>query len=484
MVNPNQAPLIEVLQKVAMNSQVPFFTPGHKRGQGMASVLRQWWGAEVFQADLPELPELDNLLAPSGVLQQAQDLAAAAFGASQTWFLTNGSTAGIVAAILATCGEGEKIVLPRNVHQSVISGLVLSGAMPVFVEPAYDEVWGIAGGVTPSAVAGALTNHRDAKAVMLVSPTYYGVASDLEAIANIVHQYGIPLLVDEAHGAHFGFHPSLPPSAMASGADLAVQSTHKVLGAMTQAGMLHCQGERIDRQRLRQSLAMVQSSSPSYILLATLDAARRQMALQGRELMANALALGDRAAVELQQVAGVEVWEPTQFPRRDRSRITVDVSQLAGGGYEVDVLLHEEFGVTCELPTPYHLMFLITFGNTEEDIDQLVGAFCAVVRQGGRNFDGRIVLPAIPRPALACSPRQAFYAAQETVSWRQARDRISAVSVCPYPPGIPLLVPGEVISEAAIAYLAQVQDSGGTIVGCSDTDEQTIAVLAEDPKNA
>ncbi len=481
-LNQNEAPLVEILQKLAARSQAPFFTPGHKRGQGMADGLLQWWGRDIFQADLPELPELDNLLAPSGVLKQAQALAAAAFGASETWFLVNGSTAGILAAMLATCGGGDKIVLPRNVHQSVISGLVLSGAIPVFVRPEYDEGSEIAGGVPLSAVAAALAEYPDAKAVMLVSPTYYGVASDVAAIADLVHEYEIPLLVDEAHGAHFGFHGSLPTSAMAAGADLAVQSTHKVLGAMTQAAMLHCQYDRIDRQRLHQSLAMVQSSSPSYILLATLDAARRQMALQGEALMDRALELSDRAATQLSQVAGVRVWEPTDFWIRDRTRVTVDVSQLFRNGYDVDVLLHERFGVTCELPTLNHLMFLITFGNTAEDIERLVYAVAGVVSEWNREVDKQGwaggSLSSWPIPELACSPQTAFYAAKETVSWHAARDRISAVSVCPYPPGIPLLIPGEVISEEVISYLQQVQGSGGTIVGCSDAHQQTLEVLA------
>ncbi len=232
---------------------------------------------------MPELPELDNLFAPEGVILQAQQLSAEAFGADRTWFLANGSTSGVVAAILATCGPGDKIVLPRNVHQSAVSGLVLSGAIPIFITPEYDPTFDIAHSITPTAVSEALARHPDAKAVMMVYPTYYGVCGDIAAIAHIAHQHNIPLLVDEAHGPHFTFHPDLPISALAAGADLTVQSTHKVLSALTQAAMLHTQGMRVDNDRLSKALQLVQSTSPSYLLLASLDVARYQMATQGKK---------------------------------------------------------------------------------------------------------------------------------------------------------------------------------------------------------
>ncbi|PSN10822.1 lysine decarboxylase, partial [filamentous cyanobacterium CCP5] len=268
-LNQNQMPLLAAIAASAIRDHAPFYAPGHKQGRGAAARLKDLWGEAVFRADLPELPELDNLFAPEGPILEAQELAAAAFGAEQTWFLANGSSGGLEAAILAVCAPGDEIIVPRNAHQSVISGLILAGAKPVFVMPEYDPDWDLVLGVPPEAVAAALANHPQAKAVLLVSPTYHGICSDVGAIAALAHARDIPLLIDEAHGPHFGFHPDLPPSAMASGADLSVQSTHKVLGALPQASMLHMQGPRLDRQRLSRALQLTQSTSPSYLLLAS-----------------------------------------------------------------------------------------------------------------------------------------------------------------------------------------------------------------------
>ncbi|MGB3293852.1 MAG: aminotransferase class I/II-fold pyridoxal phosphate-dependent enzyme, partial [Phormidesmis sp.] len=358
------------MQRCADRQNAPFHTPGHKQGHGISDLHRQLFGATVFRADLPELPDLDNLFAPEGVILQAQSLAAAAFGAEQTWFLANGSTCGLEAAILATCGPGDKLILPRDVHTSAISGLILSGAVPVYVAPTYGSDWDISLGVSPDTVAQALTAHPDAKAVLLVSPTYYGVCSDLAAIAPLVHSYNIPLIIDEAHAPHFAFHPDLPISALAAGADITVQSAHKVLSAFTQAALLHMQGDRLDRHRLSQALQLTQSTSPSYLLLGSLDAARQQMATAGQALMARTLTLADQAAQALSQLPGLRILQP-QWEKNhtgisgDRTRLTVDVSALGITGFEADNLLHNRFDVTAELPTLRHLMFIVSLGNTE-----------------------------------------------------------------------------------------------------------------------
>ncbi|HEY9761823.1 MAG TPA: aminotransferase class I/II-fold pyridoxal phosphate-dependent enzyme, partial [Trichocoleus sp.] len=305
MLDQTQTPLLTTLAQSAGRPHAPFYAPGHKRGQGTPLALKQLFGEAVFRADLPELPELDNLFAPTGVIAEAQDLAAEAFGAEQTWFLANGSTCGIEAAVLSTCRPGEKIIVPRNAHQSVVSALILSGAVPVWVQPQYDPDWDLVLGVTPDAIAQALSQHPDSRAVLLVSPTYHGVCSDLTAIAQLTHAQNIPLLVDEAHGPHFAFHPDLPLPALAAGADLVVQSTHKVLSALTQASMLHVQGDRICRQRLQRALQLTQSTSPSYLLLASLDAARQQMALEGFERLEKTLDLVRSVRSHLQTLLGL-----------------------------------------------------------------------------------------------------------------------------------------------------------------------------------
>lgn len=484
-------PILDTLRDCADKFHAPFYAPGHKRGQGISPALINLLGAKVFKADLPELPELDNLFAPEGVLLEAQELASEAFGADKTWFLVNGSTCGIIAAILATCQPGDKIILPRNVHQSAISGLIFSGAIPVFINPEYDAQWDITHSITPEIVAEALRHHPDAKAVMMLYPTYHGVCGDIAKIAEIVHQYNIPLLVDEAHGAHFNFHPDLPRPGLKLGADLTVQSIHKVLGAMTQASMLHLKGDRVNPQRVSRALQLVESTSPSYLLLASLDAARQQMALDGNALMSHTLALAEKARSSLTQIPGLSLLQLSQkspgFIDLDKTRLTVKVSDLGITGFEADQILNEELGVTAELPLLHHLTFIISLGNTDADIDNLVKAFINLEkrtkkpegspkREEVRNkiLGYSVVDLALP---IALTPREAFFSMGEMVSREKAKNRISAELICPYPPGIPILMPGEIITPDALDYLEQVLSLGGRITGCDDPTLQTLQVV-------
>jgi arginine decarboxylase len=482
-----QAPLFDTLKMCADRTHAAFYAPGHKRGQGIPQELIDWLGRSIFQADLPELPELDDLAAPSGAIRKAQELAASAFGADRSWFLVNGSTAGIIAAILATCNPGDKIILPRNVHKSVISGLILSGAIPVFVRPAYDQFWDMVLGLSPTSVEAALESHPDTKAVMLVSPTYHGVGSNLAQIARIAHKRGIPLLVDEAHGPHFGFHPDLPPSALQSGADLAVQSTHKVLAAMTQASIMHVKSDRINVDRLHRSLQMLQTTSPSYVLLASLDAARRQIATQGETLMAQTLDLARNARTRIAQIPGLSVWEmPTQEIEGcfalDATRVTVKVTELGISGYEADEMLHEQLRVTAELALPAHLTFMISLGNTLADIDRLVEGLTALsdrFLQSHTQVSNPLPITHYPLPIAHLSPREAFFAPVETVPVTGSIGRVSAELICPYPPGIPILMPGEEITQDSIDDLQKIRRLGGHLSGCTDSEFRTIQVVRD-----
>ena len=499
-----EMPLVDALRHCADRLNAPFYTPGHKRGQSIAAPLKDLLGEKVFRADLPELPELDNLFAPESVILAAQELAAAAFGGDRTWFLANGSTSGVIAAILATCNPGDSIILPRTVHQSAISGLILAGAVPVFINPDYDAALDIAHSITPEAVMAALSAHPNSKAVLMVSPTYYGACGNVSAIAQLAHNHGIPLIVDEAHGAHFAFHPDLPTSALQAGADIAVQSTHKTLSALTQAAMVHVQGSLIDRDRLSKSLALVQSTSPSYLLLASLDAARWQMATQGEALMSHTLYLAEKARSRISQIPKLATLSHHHattpgFVDFDSTRLTVTVSGLGIDGFTADDILNTKLSVTAEFPSLQHLTFIISLGNTEADIEQLVSAFEKLSKQLSQTQNSKYFLRerhALAEPArrtckaqnlsshsplATClsplSPREAFFAATETVAIATAINRISAELVCPYPPGIPVLIPGEVVTETAIADLQQILASGGIISGCSDSSFATLKVV-------
>jgi len=481
--NQSQTPIIDALQEWVSTSHAPFYTPGHKRGIGMNPLLKDRWGVDVLKWDLPELPGLDNLHAPSGVIESAQALAADVFGAQQTWFLVNGSTTGVIAAILATCGDGDKIILPRNIHSSAIAGMIHAGAVPIFINPEYQPELDLTHSITPESVKFALEQHPDAKAVMLVYPTYYGAGGDIGAIAEIVHSYGMPLLVDEAHGAHFGFHPDLPPSALSLGADLSVQSTHKLLGSLTQSAMLHVNGNRIDRDRVSRSLRSIQTTSPSYLLLATLDAARQQMALNGHELMSKTIELARIARARIAQIEGLSVVSLAAATPGckyvDLTRLTVTVTGLNLTGFAADEILTYQLGVVAELPSLRHLTFIISLGNTLGDIDRLVDAFTELAanhRQGSLELHS-IVPPDELLVTMAMTPRQADRSHQQRISIVDAVGKISAESICPYPPGIPVIMPGEIVTTAALDYLQQVLNLGGEIAGCTDPTLATIAIV-------
>ncbi len=487
----NKAPLVEMLKNLSISQNAAFYAPGHKKGQGTPKSLINLLGKDVFRADLPELPELDNLFAPESVILEAQQLAAELFGADNSYFLVNGSTCGAIASILATCNVGDKIILPRNIHQSAVSGLILSGAVPIFINPEYDQTWDLNYSITPEALRNTLQQHPNVKAVMLLYPTYQGVCGDIRSIVSLTQEYNIPLLVDEAHGAHFSFHTELPLAALAAGADIAIQSTHKVLGAMTQASMLHLREGRIDRSRLEKALQLVQSTSPSYLLLASLDAARQQMAMEGEELMGKTLDLATIARDKIARIDGLSVLEAPVIPKNgffdlDKTRLTVNISQLGMTGYEADEILHQELGVTAELPLLNHLTFIISLGNAIEDIDKLISAFTILsschyqkrIGEGEQKLLKRL-LQTYPSSQGLISPRDAFFAPKETVNLIDSIGRVSAETICPYPPGIPIIVLGEIISQEAIEYLQMVSALGGVLTGCNSFRLETIEVISD-----
>ncbi|EDX84568.1 Orn/Lys/Arg decarboxylase, major domain, putative [Synechococcus sp. PCC 7335] len=470
-------PLVDALQHCANRENAAFYTPGHKRGQGITHRHKQLFGKTVFRADLPELPELDNLFAPEGVILQAQQLAAAAFGAEQTWFIANGSTCGVEAAILATCGPSDKLVLPRNVHSSAVSGLILSGAVPVFIQPTYSPEWDISLDISPDKIEAALAEHPDAKAVLVVSPTYQGICSNLSIIAQIAHSHRVPLIVDEAHGAHFAFHPDLPACALSAGADIAIQSTHKVLSAFTQASMLHLQGDRINRTRLSQSLQLTQSTSPSYLLLGSLDAARYQMATAGETLMSKTLGIANQARQAVQQLSKLKVLDSD-----DRTRLSLNVSSLGITGFDADEFLHTECDITCELPTLHTLTFIISLGNTRSDIHQLVKGLAKLSEHPHRSSAPDQIKIDFPRSHISISPlspRQAFFAPRAPLPLKKAIGQTCAETITTYPPGIPVLLPGETITASAIDYLQATHKAGGIVTGNSDPTLATLLTITD-----
>ena len=484
-----RAPFFEALRDYIKKDMVAFHTPGHKHGKGIDPEFIELIGRNTFRIDLCELPEVDNLHDPEHVLKEAMELAAQAYGVDLSFFLVNGSTCGNNTMVLTVCDPGDKILIPRNVHKSVISGILLSGAIPVYITPTWDKEIGIDHNLTPYDVERALQANPDVKGLFLVNPTYYGVTSDIRSIVEICHRYGKPLLVDEAHGPHLHFHPDLPLSAVDSGADMVVQSTHKIIAGMTQTSMLHINEGRVDVHRARKVLQLLQSTSPNYVLMASLDTARRQMALHGRELLSYTLEISEWSRNELNKIPGLYCFgqERVGFPglfNLDLTKLTINVSGLGISGFDCQDLLNERFEIQTEMATLTNILAIVTFGNTRRDMERLVNAMRDIAQeihtQGVPKQLQPLVqqmdLPALPEAVL--TPREAFYARTEKVPFEKSAGRICTEIVSPYPPGIPILVPGERITQELVDYIQLVYHHGGFINGPDDIRLHTIKVVA------
>jgi arginine decarboxylase len=466
----SKSPLLDLLETLISEDHAPFYMPGHKRGNAVSSRFQSLLGNDLFRLDLPELPGIDRAIA------EAEILAARAYKVDRTWFLVNGSTVGIQAALLSICQPGEKVLIGRNAHKSAIAALILTGAIPIYLPISFDPKSQIDCGVGVETLEATLKLHADAKAVVLVSPNYFGVVGEIGELVAIAHKFQIPVIVDAAHGAHLAFHPDLPMDAIAAGADLVVHSTHKMATSLTQSSMLHLQGNQISAPRVAQALDLLQSSSPNLLLLTSLDVARQQMVADGAEMLSQSLDLAKLARSQLQEISDLEV--VSGIPTLDPTRLTVLVNSIGRTGFELDRIFCEQFGVIAELPTFNHLVFAISIGNQQSDIQRLVAAFKQVERGARCLISPPISLPIFEQIYLPeITPRQAYFAPTETIQFDQSCDRLSQELICPYPPGIPIVLPGERISNQAIAYLKQVKLMGGIIKGARDETMETIEVL-------
>ena len=488
-----RTPYFDVLMDYVTAGTIPFHTPGHKQGMGMHRRLRDFVGDNVLAIDLTQVGNLDDLNAPKGPLKEAHMLAAQAWGADHTHFLINGSTAGNQAMLMTALRPGDTVLLPRNSHKSAVSALIMSAARPVYMAPEVDQELHLDHAVTPHTIERTLDEHPEAKAVFITSPTYYGATADLAAIERVVHGRDKLLLVDEAWGPHLHFHPELPPSATSIGADVSVNSTHKLLSAMSQASMIHSCGERIDIGRLRSTLRIFQSTSPNQVLLASLDVARMQMATQGQELLGHALALARDARRRLNAIPGVYCMGMDQVGRPgvagyDETRIVITVRGLGYTGYEADQILRNRYNVQVELADLFNVVALVSIGNTQDHIDRLVLAVSELAREDRPIdiysptgvLDERVKkqsyqLP--PTPELVVTPREAFLQEHVEVPFRKSAGRICAEVVTPYPPGIPIVCPGERLTQDIIDYLRLELRAGVHIQGPADEKLRTIRVL-------
>jgi lysine decarboxylase len=488
-----RAPYFQALLDYVDAGVIPFHTPGHKQGIGMERAFRDFVGDNVLAIDLTQIRGLDDLLQPEEALVEAQELAAECFGAQQSFFLINGSTSGNQCMMMAALNPGDKLAIPRNSHKSAMGGLIMSGATPVWMQPEVDEALHMDHTVTPETVRATLQREPDVKAIYLVSPTYYGVAADLEAIVAIAHEHDIPVLVDEAWGPHFHFHPALPLSAMQAGADICINSTHKMLGSMSQTAMLHVQGNRIKLDRLKAVYKLFLSTSPNLVLVASLDVARRQMALDGPALLSRTIEIANDARRQLNEITRVYCFGEEQEGRPgvfdlDPTKITITVKNLGYTGYEAEEILRRRYNVQVELADLFNVVALYTIGTTTEASDALVHGVRELAREDRpvdifspsgvlerRMNTGTYKLPSIPPIRLV--PRDAFLAATEFVPFKLSAGRICAEVITPYPPGIPVLSPGEEITPEIIDYLTLEKKAGVKMQGPYDDELKFIRVV-------
>jgi arginine decarboxylase len=479
------APYLDAVVAYAFRGTARFHVPGHKGGPGADPGVRKAIGIDALAADVPQdIHGID--LGPSPTpYERAERLAAEAFGAARTFFLTNGATQGNHALCLALAPLGARIVAQRNSHASLVDGLVLSGGVPSFVAPEYDAGLGITHCVTPAALEAALAAAPDARAAFVVSPTYYGMAADVTGLAEVAHAAGVPLVVDQAWGPHFGFHEALPPPALAQGADAMLTSTHKIAGSLTQSAMLHVgDSGRIDVGAVARTLRLLRSTSPSSLLLASLDGARRQLLLHGEQLLHETLEAIEVARAKLETVPGIELVDATLVGRMgvagyDPLRIVLDVRGTGRTGYDIADALRRSYDVHVELPMQATVVFVVGLAESPATLRRLAGDVDEVVKHiSAPGATAPIVPPAAALgQEVTVSPRDAFLGEAERVAVDAALGRISCESIASYPPGVPALLPGERISAETVAYLRRLAASGARLHGASDPAFETVTVL-------
>jgi arginine/lysine/ornithine decarboxylase len=476
-----RTPLFDAMVGLAESRKVSFHTPGHKSGKGISTRFRKFVGPKIFSIDLTTLDEVDSLHKPRGVIKEAQELAAKAYGADRSYFLVNGTTGGNQAMILAACNPGDKVLIARNAHKSVLAGLILSGAQPIFYTPRVDEHLRIMLNVTFEETTAAIDAHPECKVLFLTSPNYYGICADLERIVPYAHDKGLVVLVDEAHGPHLKFHPDLPASALEAGADLCVQSTHKIIGGMTQASMLHARATRVNLTMLTNVLRFVQTTSPSYILMASLDLARMQMATEGEKLLDKAIRLASESRTRINKIPGLfclgkETVTGTLFSHMgdlDVTKLTITVKDLGLSGYQVSQILNAKYHIQVEMADPFHILVIVSIGDRQDDLRRLVEALRDIAKEYAVP-SAVSALVSEPLPVFAhdavITPREAFFADQEYIPLDQSIGAISSEIVTVYPPGIPVLVPGEIVTGEAVTYLKRTLTLGGTVDGLDETN--------------
>lgn len=458
-------PLIEAIQGYANKKPIRFHTPGHK-GKNPYLEIGELLGQNIFSWDLTEIEGLDDLFDPTDAIKKAQDLLSDLYGAYRSFFLVNGTTSGIIGMMTSVLKPGDKVLIPRNCHTSIISGLIITGAIPIYLQPEKCDKLGVYAQILPETVEKALDKNPDAKALILVNPSYQGFCSNLEKIVSIARKRGIFILVDEAHGPHFALNPRLPASAGNFDVDIWVQSPHKMLSSFTQSAWLHTKGKRVDKGKLKEGINLNTSTSPSYILMASLDMTRALMQEKGEALWDGVISISDFARCKINEKTCFYCVDKTIIGKYgiydiDPCRLMVNVSSAGFTGFEVDKILREKFLIYPEYADYFNVYFLITYCNSKQDMIKLIKALTYFKKR--EYIIPRYIHEVIPKSVL--SPREVFFTNSKSVVLDKSCDMVASDAIIPYPPGVPLIMPGEIIQKAHINIIKTLVSAGGNCRG-------------------
>ena len=475
----NRAPIYEALQKFREMRVVPFDVPGHKHGRGNPE-LTAFLGEQCVGIDVNSMKPLDNLCHPISVIREAEHLAADAFSAAHAFLMVGGTTSSVQSMVHSTCKRGDKIILPRNVHRSVINALVLCGAVPVYVNPEVDHRLGISLGMQREQVAKAITENPDAVAVLVNNPTYYGICSDLKAIVCMAHDAGMLCLVDEAHGTHFYFGENMPISAMAAGADMAAVSVHKSGGSLTQSSLLLI-GKDINPGHVRQIINLTQTTSASYLLMSSLDISRRNLALRGKEVFSKVTQMADYTREEVNAVGGYyafgrELINGNSIFDFDPTKLSIHTRDIGLAGIEVYDLLRDEYDIQIEFGDIGNILAIISVGDRNLAIERLISSLSEIKRLHSKDKAGMFDHEYI-NPEVVLTPQEAFYSPKISVPMNESNEKICAEFVMCYPPGIPILAPGERITKEILDYIDYAKEKGCFLTGTEDAKIENINIV-------
>ena len=478
-VDQSRAPIYEALERFRQMRVVPFDVPGHKHGRGNPE-LTAFLGQKCLDVDVNSMKPLDNLCHPVSVIREAEELAAQAFGASHAFLMVGGTTSSVQSMVLTACKRGDEIILPRNVHRSVINALVLCGAVPVYVNPEVDQRLGISLGMTRESVEKAIRAHPGAVAVLVNNPTYYGICSDLRAIVNMAHQAGMLCLADEAHGTHFYFGNGLPISAMEAGADMASVSMHKSGGSLTQSSLL-LTGPNVHAGYVRQIINLTQTTSGGYLLMSSLDISRRNLALRGRQVFHQVADMAEYAREEINDIGGYyafgrELRNGNSVFDFDSTKLSVHTLDIGLAGIEVYDILRDEYDIQIEFGDIGNILAYLSIGDRPQELERLVSALAEIRRRFQKDGSDLLKQEYID-PIVVTSPQEAFYAEKVSMPLRQTEGLVCSEFVMCYPPGIPILAPGERITAEILDYIEYAKSKGCSMTGPEDPEILRLNVL-------